>query len=533
MNKYSEGLWAIAVCSAFALLMWIAAKPVYPQIPDLQLIDIRSLEGGLNTRDGSGGIADNECTQIFNCFIDNRGISKRSGYTAYVATRIDGAAAGTGIFYTPFTTGATVVATAGTKVAYKNGSAWTDITGSVTLTADKVMQFAMANNNLVGCNGTNPAWYWSGTGNATTLSGSNIPTAPTSLAEYHGRLFLSQGRRLSWSKYMGDWTEFHSDAYQDFNEPIVGIRVLGEANNSILVVLCTKSIHYAAFDADMGSIIGGNGSFRFDHISYVHGCISPNSIQECVTPEGEIILIWADTDGLKLLSPSLKIMKITDKIDATWNALDFTQLQKSIGFHYKTKRWYGLVCQTNGHGTNDRVIIYDLRNWCISGIFDYQLDAVNALKTTGTDILVGSDNTGYWWQYDNGYTDNGTAINAYFKVKAFDGGIPLYDKRWVSVNLQHARFDADTLTVNTYMNYGQETNQFTFITDAGYAALGTFIMGTTWIGDETGDYDIAGTEITGSGQYCQLRIGSTTYNHPFKIYGIQLTYKPSRQVLSR
>lgn len=534
MAKWIENYGAVIATALMALLMLVAMNGnAYGQIPELQVIDIKSLEGGLNTRDGAGGIADNECTQIYNCFIDNRGISKRSGYTAYMAGRIDDAEPGTGIYYAPFTTGSVVVATAGNEINWKNGTSWTDITGSVSLTPGEPMLFAMVNNNLVGCNGTDAAWYWSGTGNATTLSGANIPTAPTALAEFHGRLFLSQGRRLYWSRYMGDWTEFHPDDYQDFNEPIKGLCVLGEANNSILVVLCARSIHYAAFDADLGSIIGGRGAFRFDHISFVHGCASPWSVQECVTPEGNLVLIWADTDGLKLLSADLKVMKITDKIDATWKGLDFSQLSESIGFHYKTRRWYGLVVRRNGQSSNDRVLIYDLRNWCVSGEFDLQVNAINVLKTTGLDILVGSDKTGYWWRYDYGNTDNGTAINGYFRVKAFDGGYPLLDKRWVSVNLQHARFDADTLDVNTYYDYSASTNEYSFVTTAAYNALGAFIIGTTWLGDETGEYDIRGVEVAGSGQYCQLRIGNDKPHSPFKIYRIQLTYKPNRMVLSR
>lgn len=536
MSELKEGLLGILITAIMALLLWIGLNAdAFGQIPELQIIDIADFSGGLNTRDGSGGIADNEQSESLNCFIDWKGISKRNGYDAYMEDRINGTNVGTGIFYAPFASGSVVVATAGTAIAYKNGSAWTDITGSVSLTADEPMMFAMVNNNLVGCNGTDAPWYWSGSGDATTLSGSNIPTAPAALAEFHGRLFLSDGRRLRWSRYMGDWTEFHPDDYQDFNEPIKGLCVLGDVNNSVLVVLCTRSIHYAAFDADMGAIIGGRGTFRFDHISYVHGCISPYSVRECVTPEGELVLIWADTDGLKMLSPAYKIMKVSDKIDPTWKALDATQITKSIGFNYKTRQWYGLIVRNGSSSANDRVIIYDLRKWCVSGLFDWPMSTAGILKTTGQDILVGSDNSGYWMQYDYGDDDNGAAITAWFITKSFDGGFPLLDKRWSSINFQYQYVESDTLDIINYYDYGRTASEVgsSLVTQSQYVGLGDFQLDLDVLADANGNYAISGVETSGSAQYCMTKIYNDTLSTPFKIYRMQLTYKPNRMVIGR
>ena len=64
MSELKEGLLGILITAIMALLLWIRLNAdAFGQIPELQIIDIADFSGGLNTRDGSGGIADNE--QVF------------------------------------------------------------------------------------------------------------------------------------------------------------------------------------------------------------------------------------------------------------------------------------------------------------------------------------------------------------------------------------------------------------------------------------------------------------------------------------
>lgn len=513
-------------------LIILLSQSAYADIAGLQFIQIPSFEGGLNTRDGAGGVADNELTESVNCYLDYKGIAKRKGYTRYTGyKRINGTKAGTGIYYASFTGGTKIIGTAGTEIAYKTGdSTWTDITGSVTLTADKNILFTMINNVMVGVNGTNPAFYWTGSDSAITLSGTNIPTAPTSCEEFHGRLFLAESRRLYWSRYMADWLEFHPDDWQDFNEAIIGLKVLGDANNSMLVVLCTSSIHYLTFDPTLGATIGGRGTFRVDSISKMHGCISPYSIQECVTPEGQLVLIWADNDGLKLLTSGLTIVKITDKIDPTWAELTASKLQYSIGIHYKPKRWYLFICETDDASDNNQVIIYDLRNWVVSGLFDWDISAAGILKVSGADILIGSDYSGYWYQYDTGDNDDGNAIDAYFITKSYDGGQPLNDKKFKSVNLQYIYYGNYDLTIDTFYEYA--LNKYTVIhtSKTAYDVFGDFYLDTSILAG-TDDYVIAGEEIKGDGRMVRIKIRSNAADEPFRIYSLMATYRLGRMIL--
>ncbi len=497
-------------------------------------IDISDFSGGLNTRDGYGGVADNEIIESINCYLLARGIAKRTGYVRYNGSaRIDAANAGIGIYHAPFVGGAgnKVVGVAGDSISYKGTNTWTGITGSVTVTGTEQTIFTMVNNVLVGVNGTDSLWYWTGSANAITLSVENLPTTPSTCESFHGRLFLAKDRCLYWSGYMGDWNTFHPDDFQYFPQKITGLKVYGETNQSILLVFTENSIHQCIFDPETGVNVGGRGTFRFDLISTKHGCISPFSIQECLTPDGNILIIWADADGLKALSGT-QIMKLTDKIQPDWDALNPARLDDVVGIYYKPKHWYLLLCSTGSNATNNRVIVYDLRYMSIAGYFDWPISSIGIVRSGGIDYLVGSNYSGYWNTYDSGITDNGVAISAYFRTKSYDGGDPLYDKEFNAVGIHHTYGGVSNFDLRLYYDYLSKAYSTTYTTTAPGTPLGTFVLGIDFLSGVNA-LVIAAHGITGRGRNVQVRVSNSSLTESFKIYKMQLVYTRGRMVLYR
>ena len=516
-----------------ATILFICLMPLYGNAQGYGVINIKDWSGGLNTRDGTGGVADNEITKSWNCYLLANGIAKRSGYTSYNSTaRVNSANEGTGIIYAPFTAGSKIVATAGTKIAYKGTDTWTDITGSVTLTSDIPMMFTMVNNNLVGCNGTNPGWYWSGTGTATTLSGTNIPTTPTACASFHGRLFLASGRGVYWSNYLGNWTTFHPDDYQLFEENVTGMYVYGSANNAKLTIFTANSTHTCTFDPTISTTIGGRGIFSFDTVTAKHGCISPFSIQECTTEDGQLVLIWADSNGLKGLFGGT-IIKLTDKIQPDWDNLVATELDDCVGVHYKPKRWYVLLC-TSGSGTpHNRAIVYDLRHWTVSGIFDWAVSTATVIRTSNQDYFVGSDYSGYWHRYDYGTDDGGSAITSYFETKSFDNDQPFIDKGFMSIGVHHSYEGAFGFDITMKYEYGDNTFGTSYTARQTGVGLDSFVLDVDKFAG-TGDLVIIARQLRGRGRNATVRIENKNAGEPFQIYQLSLLYEPdSRPVIGR
>jgi len=498
---------------------------------DIGVINISDFSGGLNTRDGSGNIADNEVFESVNCYLDRKAIVKRNGYIRYNdSTRVDADTVGTGIINATFTAGDQVIVTAGNKIGKKETNSWTDLTDSVVITAGKLTLFTMVYNNLVGVNGTNPAWYYDGSTHAHTLSGTNIPTAPSNCETYKNRLFLSQGRYLYWSNYLGAWNTFHPDDYQNFEENITGLKVIGNGTSAILMVFTQHSITQCIFDAEMSSVIGGRGTFRFEKITNKHGCASPYTIQECLLDDGSIVLIWADLDGLKAYQNGT-ILKLTDKIQPTWSGFSFARLDDAVATVYNYKRWYLLSYSESGNTENNKVICFDLRNMTVSGIWNWEINAIGTITTGNVEYIIGADNNGYWNIYDSGTNDNGVAIDSYFYTKTYDGGEPFIDKGFKAINWQH-EYAGDypigyTIVYDFINDYSGSYTPF----NMGLGGrLGAFILGVNKVGTVSGTI-LAGREIKGRGKTAQIKISNGGLNETFEIYRLSLLFERGNLVI--
>lgn len=508
--------------------------PAYAQFSETEriTIDIADFSGGVNSRDGAGGIADNELQYSTNCYLTYKGIAKRNGYERYNSSaRIATANAGTGIYDAAFISGQKIVATAKDSITYKGSEEWTDITGSVSITAGVPMLFTLVNNTVVAVNGTDKPWYWTGAGDADSLFGENIPTAPVACEGYKGRLFLSEGRRLYWSGYLGKWNVFHPDDNQDFNEAITGLKVIGESNQAILIVTTAHSVHACIFDPDIGLNIGGRGTFRFETITYQHGCISPYSIQECFNENGDVFLIWADIDGLKAFVGN-RVLKLTDKIQPDWDDLNATALNVSRGIFYKAKWWYVFLCRDGVSSINDTVIIYDLRTLSVSGYFDWAISTAGIIRVSNVDKLIGCDYSGYWNTYDSSFNDNGVAIKSTFATKSYDSNMSTIDKAFETLMFHHKYLGEFDLTYTIYFEYTLDAYTDIYTASPIGIGLGEFRLGIDRLSG-TGGLVIAGNQTRGRGRSAHIKITNNELGQPFEIYRLQMVFTPGREVLYR
>lgn len=494
-------------------------------------MEMADFTGGMNTKAGPGAMLENEYGEAQNVYLWERGIAKRKGYDRYNGSaRISTTNKGVGLCDAPFVAGNQIVGVAGSVIAKKETNTWTDITDVVSLTSNTPVLFTMINDNLVGVNGVDPAWYYSGTGNAAVLSGSNIPTAPAVCAGFHGRLFLAEGRRLAWSNYMADWTTFSSDDEQYFNDTITGLRVFGNSANELTSVLMifTKNggIHACRFAADISDGAGGYGIFVFEDISGKHGCVASKSVQECVMNDGSLIVVWADHDGLKCCTPDMKVIKLTDNIQPTWDALNAAQLSNAFGLYYKPRNWYMFFCANGTSTTHDRVLIFDTRVFKCVSFFDWAVSAANIVRISGIEYVIGSDYSGYWNRYDYGQNDNTAAINAYFYTRAMDNGYPLQEKGFMSINFQHALLGEYTINFQAYYDdRSQYTDSVTY-SSVG-TALGAFVLDQDVLARDS-TLAMGSKEIAGRGHNIQLRVSNATADQPFRIHRMQVAYRMGR-----
>jgi len=496
------------------------------QVKNLKGIDIPSFAGGLNTKHGAGGIENNQFADGLNVYLIKGDIAKRKGFERWNGSaRINTAYVGMGIFEATFTAGDQIVGVAGSKIAKKGTNAWTDITDTVTITAGNYSLFCMVNNNLVGVNGTDKPWYYTGTGTATELSAGTTITAPTVCAEFHGRLFLAQGRTLFWSDYMAKALKtFPVNNNQTFEANITGMMILGDKNSSVLLVLTTGGTHICIFDPSIGSTVGGSGTFRFDTLSLTDGCVSPCSVKECITPAGVKIVIWADRDGLKGCSSEQQVVKLTENIQPTWDDLNIGQLTNSTATYYRNKYWYFLSCANGSGSTHDRQIIYDLENMAVIAPFDMVISNLGVVLEDGKEILVGSDYTGYWNKYDTGKNDNGVAVDAWFKTKAYDGDLPMHQKAFRTIALYYSWLGSYTYEITLYLDHAVNTYTNS-ITAEAREGLDLFVLDVDVLG-VLEQLVIQNAELRKHGRIAQIKIQNDTLGETFRFHRIIVGFVP-------
>lgn len=163
----------------------------------------KSLGGGLNSTAGPLQLKDEESSDLQNIDFNKFGsILKRNGYTALNTSAISGGAKIDGLYWFEYNSSGTltryaICITNGKiyQMSSSLGGTWTDITGSVTITAGNHCDFETAFNRVYITNGVDAPFQWSGSGNAAvvpafgsnhyTFQVSGITTTPTAGAVYH------------------------------------------------------------------------------------------------------------------------------------------------------------------------------------------------------------------------------------------------------------------------------------------------------------------------------------------------------------
>lgn len=137
--------------------------------------------------------------QVRNYHLGFNGAVKRQGMRAYRAigdTPIDAGHAVQSLHVYDFAGTRRLVALCNGALYYWAGTAWTDITGTLTFGSDSEdrLRATMFNDGsssyLVGCDGANQLWKWDGTASPATGLGGTPPGCAKGVAQFQGRLFV-------------------------------------------------------------------------------------------------------------------------------------------------------------------------------------------------------------------------------------------------------------------------------------------------------------------------------------------------------
>jgi hypothetical protein len=304
---------------------------------------------GPNYTDGPLGLADTELAETDNFYYEG-GLKTIPGATRLLATTAMGGSpnAITGIFHYEQKDGTQkfVVTTDGGRMAYQNGSAWTNISTTLSTVAKTYWSWSVFNDTLIAASGSNAVKKWDGTTFA-DLGGTppqgRFVSVHTDYVLLAGHTSAPSKLRYSDTNDPNTWPAGNSlNVGLDDGQIITGLQRLGD----VTVVFKERSIY---------SLSGASPTdFQIDATLSEVGCIAPNSI--VLTDAG--IFFWSEA-GPAMFN-GFRTVLLQRRLRALMDAVDWTNPTKISAAYYPYRKQLLVSYQRTGQSAPDRILLLDM-----------------------------------------------------------------------------------------------------------------------------------------------------------------------------
>jgi len=388
--------------------------------------------------------------ELENMNLTERGTAKkRDGYDEYNSNQISESGAAKDVTYLvslPFKAGTLFASFAGTKFYEETNSTRTDRTGSLSLTdnTDKRWRSVFLDDSMIATNGTDETVRWTGSGNATDMSGgANIPWTTCRDFAVHNNLLVAlrptissvdQTTRVMWCDinpkvFTVDVTNFPVDnraEISDAGPPIIG----GVDFNGFLYICKEDGIYQTILEYDTGFV-------ELRILSSIRG-FEPIATNSILTRVGNTpFMFLVARDGAYVINPDNSFINVSRPLQEEWSNLNQGRLKYAVSFIRQKDHQVRTLLSASSTVGHDRVFVWD---WDTGDVwFDKPADAINyadswIISNKEYDIFGTTD--GYIQQANdpNKTTDNGSGINWKVLMQPNDLGFPGVDKNIISLN---------------------------------------------------------------------------------------------------
>lgn len=364
--------------------------------------------------------AQNELSDMLNARVGTGGqVEQRKGtdeYGDYAA--LAGAPTTTGVIQFESAPGTShVVLVAGDKI-YKDSSGWSDITGTVTVTAgdDNTWEIVDANGTIVGVNGVDTnAWKWSGSGNASDLDDDSRFSVGKHIEWFDNRLWIGNVNGATnqlWYSDTADIETWGATSFFNFGGVITGLK----ATQNALTVHTTDGIYTL--------IPTGNATNPYHPQRRTQNAsVSGRSI---VSLPDDTQLMVRD-DGIYEWSGGAELRKVSLALDGGyWPDLNTSRLKHSfaVRFPRENEIWFFLP-KGSAQTEMNEIMVYNYRRRTVInrenvGLLYGPYDGRNLNCAALIDNKPhAGDYDGNLWDYDDASNDdNGTSITSYAETGA-------------------------------------------------------------------------------------------------------------------
>jgi hypothetical protein len=501
---------------------------------DYQPIDFLRNNKGLNTRDTRAGMDLSYASDLLNVDLDVTGaFKKRNGYVVLggdSGSNVVGLVnfqKGVGTLFALKVTDAVIE-----KMDGFDGT-WDTITGAVTLTAgqNNFISWTIGVDTIIGTNGINPPFKYTGTGNAAALSITQFTLARYVNYYKNRAIFLGTTEtnlypnRVRWAN-VGTIETYTANDYTDECDTADGSQIVGSVLflDDLYIFKNSRSNGIRKLQYTGSTAIGQ--AFGVINIGEV-GAISGFSIVPVdINGLGSGIVYWGVDNKIRFFNGTESI-SLSDHIQPTLNALNIGRNKYIQGKKYSKKNQIWFTVSDGTSSTNNTIIIYDYYNNAFLKHDDITANVL-AILTDGNDIeyMCSGGYTGYTFRHDSGYNDNTSAYNSYFWSAWIPfGSISLAKRpRWIDLII------AETGSYNLQVGYNYdfndgEYNHESISLDMGSAKFGTAIFGV----DQFPLGTILKTKLpiysSGEEKFMRLKFYNNNTDEPFTVYGYSLLYK--------
>lgn len=506
---------------------------------------------GLNNRDASIHIGNNEASDLMNVHFDNKGaITKRNGYTLSINAFDTNPIVSVFPFYMSNGT-KKLITTSGTSIfdatpnvlvntewaTYQNrtfqsfgNQTWANIDQgyypnpiTTTLTgSNKRFTAAVFYDKLYMMNGVDGLMSWDGTTFATVSGAPNGQYVVT----HKNRLYIAGDPANPSRLYMSDlglpasWPALNFiDVDTNDGDKITGIVEHLDA----LVIFKERSVH----------VLRGTGPQNYNLVDahQSKGCVSHWT---AISILGRLYYLSRDGvyefDGKAshLVSDIIRGSVLGLNGNQAWNQ---QYLSNACAVDYMGKYWL-CVPEGSSQRTNNRVYVFDYTHnvWTR---YDLTISCLSlyADPTTGVyHLFTGSPLDGNLYQQDTGATDNGQNINAYLKTKDFDFGAPAHFKSYKGLFFaaeQQLQDYAINITYTLDLGRQSKTTQLN-LGGSNPSEWGSFVWGVSPWGSIP-NVATKTTAVAGQSRYLSFKVSDNSAN-PWVFLGWALRYQVKRRM---
>lgn len=319
---------------------------------------------GWNTKLSEISISPREATDLQNVYLTQETVQVRYGNSIFTSTQlIEGGAAKAYTGLTQVVLGSTLyrVATGGTKIkSISAAGVLSDITGAVVITdsQNNLTSFAKLQDNagadiLIGANGVNPPFKWTGAGSAAVLGGTP-PANFKYIISHKNRIWGTSGEYLYHSDLLNaeSWNalywiaRFKSEGIS--TNDLTGLGILGDN----LVIFKEDKIYMLSGESIPEGYI--------QEVVSGDGCISGYSIVPLTSTRFGNILAFVNRNlEIKAFNGTKDLISISEPIDNTLNSYNTSRAQYVSAVRYNKQKHYLSTMSKQSSSTHNTLIAYD------------------------------------------------------------------------------------------------------------------------------------------------------------------------------